>query len=118
VAVAGLSGQLELNAFLPLIARNLLESIVLLARASELFTERCLAGVEVDRARAESLVEGSLAMATALVPAIGYDAAAALAREAFESGRSVRDVCREKQLLSAEELDRLLDPRRQTEPGE
>ncbi len=113
IAVAGLSGQLQLNVFLPLIARNLLESIRLLANVSNVFVERCLDGLQADRARAEALVEGSLALVTALVPAIGYDAAAALAKEAATTGRTVRALCLEKGVLPAEELARLLDPARQ-----
>ena len=86
IALGGLSGQLQLNAFLPLIARNLLESIRLLANVSNLFVERCLDGLEVDRQRAAGQVENSLALVTALVPAIGYDAAAA-DREAVRRDR-------------------------------
>ena len=99
IAVAGLSGQLELNAFLPLIARNLLESIRLLANVSKLFVERCLEGLEVDRERAGALVEGSLALVTALVPAIGYDAAARIAKRCAETGKTVREVCLEQRVL-------------------
>ena len=113
IAVAGLSGQLQLNVFIPLIARNLLESVRLLANVSNAFVEKCLDGLQADRARAEALVEGSLAMVTALVPAIGYDAAAALAKEAAATGRTVRALCLEKGVLPPEELARLLDPARQ-----
>jgi fumarate hydratase class II len=117
VGTAGLSGQLELNAFIPVIARNLLGSIDLLSSATAVFAERCIETLRVDRARAESLVEGSLALATALVPAIGYEAAAEIAGEAARSGRTIREVCRERRVLPEAELARLLDPRRQTEPG-
>ena len=114
IAVAGLQGQLELNVFVPLIARNLLASIALLASASRVFDEKCLAGVKARRERAEALVEDSLAMVTALVPAIGYDAAAEIAKEAWRTGRRVREICRERAILPADELERLLDPLRQT----
>ena len=117
IAVAGLSGQLQLNAFLPLIARNLLESVRLLASVSNLFVERCLEGLEVDRERAGAWVEGSLALVTALVPAIGYDAAARIAKRCAETGKTVREVCLEQRVLPIEELERLLDARAQTEPG-
>jgi fumarate hydratase class II len=117
IAVGGLSGQLELNAFLPLIARNLLESVRLLANVSRLFVDRCLAGLGADAERAAALVEQSLALATALAPRIGYEAAAALAREAWRSGRTIRELCAERGLLPADELDALLDLRRQTGPG-
>ena len=114
IAVAGLQGQLELNVFVPVIARNLLASIALLSAASRVFTEKCLAGLSARPGRAEALVEDSLAMVTALVPAIGYDAAAEIAKEAWRTGRRVREICRERAILPAEELERLLDPRRQT----
>ena len=114
IAVAGFSGQLELNVFVPLIARNLLASISLLASASRVFEQKCLAGIEARPERAEALVEESLAMVTALVPAIGYDAAAEIAKEAWRTGRRVREICRERALLPDEELARLLDPLRQT----
>jgi fumarate hydratase class II len=114
IAVAGLQGQLELNVFVPLIARNLLASIALLASATRVFDEKCLAGLSARRERAEALVEESLAMVTALVPAIGYDAAAEIAKEAWRTGRRVREICIERAILPADELARLLDPRRQT----
>jgi fumarate hydratase class II len=117
VAFGGLGGQLELKACLPLVARNLLESIRLLASAAALFAERCIEGLEVDRARCAELAEKSLALATALVPALGYDAASEIAKEALATGRSLREVCLARGVLDAPALDRLLDPRRQTEPG-
>ena len=116
VALGGLGGQLELNAMIPLIARNLLESIRLLANAVRLFAERCIDGLEADRERARALVEHSLAMVTVLVPRIGYDRAAAIAREAAETGRTVRAICLEQQVLPREELESLLDARAQTGP--
>jgi fumarate hydratase class II len=112
IAVAGLQGQLQLNTFIPLIARNLLESIELLARASALFSERCVEGLEVDRARAEGYVERSLALATGLVDELGYDRAAELAHEAHRRGASIREVARELSGLSESELDAALGPRR------
>jgi fumarate hydratase class II len=114
IAVAGLQGQLELNAFVPVIARNLLASIALLGAVSRVFTEKCLAGLSARRERAEALVEDSLSMVTALVPAIGYDAAAEIAKQAWRTGKTVRELCRERAILPPDELERLLDPRRQT----
>jgi len=114
IAVAGLQGQLELNVFVPVIARNLLASIALLGAAARVFSEKCLAGLSVRRERAEALVEESLALVTALVPAIGYDAAAEIAKEAWRTGKRVREICRERAILPPDELERLLDPRRQT----
>ena len=113
VALGGLAGQLELNTFLPLVARNLLSSIALLASAVRLFADRCIAGLEADAARAEALVEQSLMLATALAPRIGYDAAAALAKEAAATGRTLREVARARNVLPDAELAVLLDPRKQ-----
>jgi len=114
VAAAGMRGELELNVFIPVIARNLLASIALLASASRVFNDKCLAGLTARRERAEAHVEESLAMVTALVPAIGYDAAAEIAKEAWRTGKRVREVCLERAVLPRDELERLLDPLRQT----
>jgi fumarate hydratase class II len=96
------------------IARNLLESISILARVCQVFARRCLAGLEVDREQVAALAERSLSLVTALVPEIGYDAAAELAKQAWESGRTLRELCLERGVLPAERLDALLDPRSQT----
>ncbi|MFA5516112.1 MAG: class II fumarate hydratase [Desulfuromonadales bacterium] len=117
VALGGLSGNFELNVMMPLIAHNLLQSTALLAAAVTQFTERCVRGLEADRRRCEALVEQSLAMVTALAPALGYDRAAQLAKKAFETEKTVRQVVLEEAVLPAAELDRLLDPRPMTEPG-
>jgi fumarate hydratase class II len=114
VTLGGLSGHLELNVFIPVIARNLLESIRLLTNVSEIFVDRCLEGLEADAERAASLIENSLAMVTVLAPRIGYDAAADIAKESFASGRTVRELCLEKAVLPAAELEALLDPLSQT----
>jgi fumarate hydratase class II len=115
IAVGGLSGHLELNVFIPVIARNLLESIRLLANVSNVFVEKCLDGLEAQRERAGSLVEASLAMVTVLAPVIGYDAAAEIAKESFRGGKTVRELCLERKVLPPERLAELLDPRKQTE---
>ncbi len=114
ITVGGLGGQLELNVFIPVIVHNLLQSIELLANVSRVFVDRCIAGIQANAERAQELVEQSLAMCTALAPLIGYDMAAAIAGEAHASGRTVRAVALEKGVLDPEELDRALDPRRQT----
>jgi fumarate hydratase class II len=111
IATGGLQGQLQLNAFLPLIARNLLESIALLANATAVFSERCIEDLEVDRERAEGYVERSLALATPLVSRIGYDRAAEIAKQAHASGRSVREVAREAG-IEEDVLEQLLGPER------
>jgi fumarate hydratase class II len=110
-------GQLELNAMLPLVARNLLESVRLVARVSRIFAERVIEGIEADLERCADYVERSPALATALNPLIGYDNAAAIARRSAQERRRVRDVARETLDLDPATLERALDPRRQTEPG-
>jgi fumarate hydratase class II len=117
VTLGGLAGNFELNVMMPLIAHNLLQSIQLLANATGQFTERCARGLQADRRRCESLIEQSLAMATALAPVIGYDRGAAIAKEAYASGRTVREVALAQQVLPEAELARLLDPWPMTEPG-
>ena len=117
VSLCGLSGNFELNVMMPAMAHNLLQSVELLARGVGVFTERCVRGLEADRKRCESLIEQSLAMVTSLAPVLGYDRAAQIAKRAYETGRTVREVAREEQVLSEAELDRLLDPRPMTEPG-
>ncbi|QIA27503.1 class II fumarate hydratase [Thermaerobacter sp. PB12/4term] len=117
IAVSNTHGNFELNVMMPVMAHNLLQSIELLANGAATFTERCVRGIEANRERCEALIEGSLAMVTSLVPRLGYDTAADIAKEAYASGRTVRQLILEKGLLSEEETARLLDPRRMTEPG-
>ncbi|MHC1767980.1 MAG: class II fumarate hydratase [Verrucomicrobiia bacterium] len=117
VTLGGAFGNFELNVMMPLIAHNLLESIQLLANGSRVFARRCIEGLEADAQRCEAAVEQSLAMCTALAPVIGYDAAAQIAKKAFQSGRTIREVARETAELDQAKLEELLDPRRQTEPG-
>jgi fumarate hydratase class II len=118
VAWAGAAGNLELNAMIPVIAWNVLASIELLSRASQLFARRCISGLEADAERCAALVEQSLALATALVPRLGYDASAAIARESVATGKTVRQLVRGKQLIPDAELAQLLDPRAMTEPSD
>ena len=113
----GANGNLELNVMMPMMAHNLLESIDLLATASATFWERCVHGIEADTVRARQLVEANLIVVTALNPRIGYDKGAEVAKEAFASGRTIRELVLEKGLMDAEELDRVLDIKRMTEGG-
>jgi fumarate hydratase class II len=101
---------------MPVAAHNLLESIELLAASAGNFSEQCVKGLRATE-RGPQMVEQGLAIATALAPVIGYDAAAAIAKEAARTGRTVHEVAREKTELSDEELDRILDPATMTEPG-
>ena len=116
ITQGGLGGVFELNLMLPLVARNLLESIAFLAGAATMFREKLVAGLEADEQQCADYIEGSLAMCTSLAPVIGYDAAAAIAKEAHQTGKTVRQVAREKGLVSEEELTRLLDPLSMTKP--
>ncbi|MDP9399931.1 MAG: class II fumarate hydratase [Actinomycetota bacterium] len=111
ITVAGSQGNFELNVRIPLMARNLLESIALLAAASDLFAARCVEGVEPNLAGCERSAEGTLAVATALNPHIGYDRAAAIVKEAAASGRTLREVARDHGVDEGT-LDRALDLRR------
>lgn len=108
ITLAGQSGNFELNVTLPLIAHNLLQSIHLLAGACRLLVDKCLHGLEVDRRKCESTIEQSLALVTALVPHIGYDRAADLAKKAHRSGRTVRQVALEQKLLPENTIEELL----------
>jgi fumarate hydratase class II len=114
IAWCGAAGNFELNAMMPVMAYDLLESIGLLAAASRNFADRLVDGLEADRERAGAFVEQSLAMGTALVPEIGYDKAAALVKEAYQTGKTVREVAREKSGISEARLKELLDPVRQS----
>ncbi len=117
ITVAGTGAYFELNLMMPVMAYALLQSISILANASTVLAEKCVDGIVANRERIQALLEGNLSMGTALAPRIGYDAAAALAKEAFRENRTVRDVAREKRVLPEEELERVLDPRSMTEPG-
>lgn len=108
ITLAAQSGQLELNAFLPLIAHALLGSLAMLARTNTMFRERCIAGLQANRERCAELVEHSWASVTALVPALGYETAAAVAREAQEGKTTIRAVVLARGLLNAAQLDQLL----------
>src|SRR5215207_8912579 len=111
ITVGGLQGQFELNVRIPLIARNLLQSIRLLAATSELFAERCVEGIDANLAGCEASAEGTLAVATALNPFIGYDRAAGIVKDAAASGRTLREVAREHG-VGEETLDKALDLRK------
>jgi fumarate hydratase, class II len=117
VALSGLQSFFELNVAMPLIAASLLDSIELLARAARNFADNCVKGIEADRQRCESLVEQSLAMCTPLAPRIGYDKAAEIAKKAYQTSKTVREVAREMSGLSEKELEEIFDLRALTEPG-
>lgn len=117
ITVGGQSGNFELNVMKPMIAHNLLSSISILANVSRLLADRCVKGIKANKAIAEGFIEKSLAMCTALAPKVGYDKAAEIAKEAYATGKTVRQVVLEKKMLSEKELETLLDARAMTEPG-
>ena len=115
IAVAGQSGNFEINVMMPVAAYNLLQSIDILASASRNLADQCVVGLKATE-RGTEMVERGLAIVTTLVPHIGYDAAAAIAKEAQETGQTVREVAEERTSLSPEELDKILDPATMTDP--
>jgi fumarate hydratase class II len=110
IALCGAAGNFELNIMMPVMAYDLLESIGLLSAATRNFATRLIAGLEADRDRATGFVEQSLAMGTVLAPEIGYEKAAALVKEAYSSGRTIREVALEKSGIPPDRLNELLDP--------
>lgn len=116
VVIAGQSGNFEINVMMPVAAYNLLQSISLLASAVSNFTGQCVRGITATE-KGPEMVERGLAICTALVPRIGYDASAKIAKEAQKSGRTVREVAREHTDLSETDLDKILDPAGMTQPG-
>jgi fumarate hydratase, class II len=117
IAIAAQAGSIfELNLMMPVAAYCVLETIALLATSTQNLARQCIAGIKATD-RGPQLVEQGLMLATALAPAIGYDAAAKIAKEALTSGKTIREVARERTKLSPQELDRLLDPARMTQPG-
>ncbi len=117
ITLGALQSFFELNVAMPLIGAQMLESVHLLAAGSRNFADACVAGIEADRQRCESLVEQSLAMCTPLAPVIGYDKAAEIAKTAYKEGKTVREVAREKSGLSEKQLDEIFNLRQLTEPG-
>ena len=116
IAIGGMQGHFELNVFVPLMARNLLQSIKLLASASRLLDEKCVAGIEANREQCERYAELTLSAATALNPHIGYDRASEIVKKAAASGRSLREVAREEGVPD-DVLDEALDYRKMAEPN-
>jgi fumarate hydratase class II len=108
IMLGGQGGYLELNVMLPLIAYNLLQSIDLLASASRVFAEKCITGLKANRMTCAGYIEKSLALVTGLVPKIGYDRAAAVAKQAYETGKTIREVVLAEKILSEAEVDKYL----------
>jgi fumarate hydratase, class II len=117
ITVGGMGSYFELNVMMPVMAHALMQSITLLANAATVLAEKAVAGIEANEDRCRELLEGNLSLATALAPSIGYDAAAAIAKDAFKEGKSARALARERKVLPDDELDAVLDARAMTEPG-
>ncbi len=117
VTWAAANGNFELNVMMPVLATAMLESVRLLGSVSNVFREKCVEGLHANVARCNELVEYSMAMVTSLAPIIGYDKAAEIAKESAKTGRTVRDLCTERQILPPDELARALDPVSMTTPG-
>ncbi len=117
VCWGGANGQLELNVMMPVMAHNVLESIRLLSNVARAFQDKCISGIIANQDRCNELVELSMAMVTSLAPLIGYDRAAEIAKESAATGKTVRQICRERQVLPEDQLNRALDPVEMTKPG-
>jgi fumarate hydratase, class II len=115
ITVGGMQGHFELNVFVPLLARNLLDSIKLLSAATRLLADKCVDGIEANREQCERYAELTLSAATALNPYIGYDAATEIVKEASASGRSLREIARERG-VAEDVLDKALDYRAMAKP--
>ncbi|MEC9004244.1 MAG: class II fumarate hydratase, partial [Planctomycetota bacterium] len=119
IAMSGAAGgQFQLNIMMPVMGQAALESIQLLTAATQAFVDFCVDGMEANVAACEAAVEQSLSMVTSLNPHIGYEKASKLAKEAFQSGKTIRELCQEEEILPADTLEEALDPFRMTEPQE
>ena len=116
VAIAGSSGNFELNVYMPVMAYSLLQSVELLADATRSFNDNCVAGLEPQRERIDENLHRSLMLVTALNPHIGYDKAAEVAKTAYREGKTLREVAVEKGYVTAEEFDRWVVPQKMVRP--
>jgi fumarate hydratase class II len=108
ITIAGQKGQFELNTMQPLIAYNLLQSILLLDESARVLAEKCVDGIQADREKCEGYVEESLALATYLVPRLGYDRAAELSKLAHQTGKTIREIVIENKVLTSAEFEALI----------
>jgi aspartate ammonia-lyase len=116
ITIAAQSGQLELNAFEPVIAYNFFQALKILRNAIPIFTEKCIRGIQPNRVGLD-IVHKSVGLVTALNPVIGYKTSSRIAKIALETGRSIREIVLEEGLLEADQLDELLSPERMTRSG-
>jgi fumarate hydratase, class II len=117
IGFAGSQGNFELNVFVPMIARNLVESIALLTSACSVLAEKCVAGIEADVDRLAAYAESSPSIGTALAPHLGYEVAAEIVKESTRTGRSIREIVSERKLMTGAELDRALNVEAMTRGG-
>ncbi len=117
ITIAGQSGNFELNVMMPLIAYNILYSIKILSNSCNIFVEKSLKDLKANEKKCKDCIEKSLAMITALVPKIGYDKAAEIAKEAYEKNKTIREILLEKKILSKKEIEQVLNPYKMTEGG-
>lgn len=110
VTTAAIGSQLEINPMMPVIGYNVLQSITIISNGMNVFTDKCLKGISANKERIKEWLDQSLSLVTALNPHIGYEKAAALAKESFETGKTLKDLLIEKELFTPEEADRILDP--------
>jgi len=116
ITIGALGSVLELNLMLPLIAHNLLYSIFILSNSIEVFDNKLIQGLSANKIKCENYIEGSLAMCTSLAPIIGYDEAAEIAYESFKTGRTIREVVEEKNIIDKKILNKVLDPNNMINP--
>lgn len=117
VSLAVEAGQFELNVMEPVLAYNIFQSLTILTNAVHTFNHKCIIGIKANDSRCQQLVENSLGIITALLPHIGYEQASSLAREALDSGRSVKEIITEKGIMAPERLAAILSPAEMTKPG-
>ena len=117
ITIGGQGGVFELNLMLPLIAHNLTNSITILSNSTNIFTEKLITGLKANKEKCAGYIEGSLAMCTSLAPVIGYDKATQIAYKAFNSGKTVREIAMEDNVLDKDKLDEILDPKSMTMPS-
>ncbi|SDL51734.1 aspartate ammonia-lyase [Halarsenatibacter silvermanii] len=117
ITLAAQSGQLELNAMIPLLADKLLDNIQILKRTVKMFRKKCIGGIEANREQCETLLEESMSLLTALNPHIGYELTTEIAREVKSTDKNVRDVVLEKDIFTEEKLNEILSPENMTRPG-
>jgi len=117
IAICGQAGNFELNTMMPIMALRLLEAVEFSANVVRIFTDKCVVGIEANKQRCNEMVERSLAMVTALTPVIGYDKAAEIAKEALNTGKTIREIARARKIVPDDELNAILDPWRATHPA-